>query len=87
MVSQQAWLFRTWDEEAVVFDSVSGDTHYLKPWTLAIYQACSQNPGLSEAAVTAWVCDKMSISLDAHITDMSNEALSSLHRIGLLAHS
>ncbi|MDP1533826.1 MAG: hypothetical protein Q8L92_09635 [Rubrivivax sp.] len=31
-------LLKCWGDEAVVYDAASGDTHYLKPLTLTLYQ-------------------------------------------------
>lgn len=81
---QQDWLFRAWGEDAVVFDCASGDTHYLKPLTLALYQACRQNPGLNESEIVGLVSASMPGQIEADFSSMANEALTSLQRIGLL---
>ena len=81
---QQDWLFRAWGEDAVVFDCASGDTHYLKPLTLALYQACCQNPGLNESEIVGLVSASMPELIEADFSNMANEALTSLQRIGLL---
>ena len=81
---QQKWLFRTWGEEAVAFDSASGDTHFLQPLTLALYQTYSQNPGLSEAETIDLLSTRMSARVDRDFLQRANEALTSLQRIGLL---
>ena len=81
---QQRWLFRTWGQEAVAFDSASGDTHFLQPLTLALYQTYGQNPGLSEAGIVDLLSTRMSVRADRDFLQRANEALTGLQRIGLL---
>jgi PqqD family protein of HPr-rel-A system len=35
---------KQYDSEAVVFDTASGDTHYLSPLALALFQTCCARP-------------------------------------------
>jgi PqqD family protein of HPr-rel-A system len=83
----QGWLLRTWGEEAVVFDTASGDTHYLKPLTLALYQTCREHPGFSSAAIFEAVAQRLSLALTPDFSLLADEALTSLRQIGLLEPS
>ncbi len=52
----------TWGEEAVVFDTASGDTHYLKPLTLALYQTCREYPGFSSSDIFEALAQRLSVA-------------------------
>ncbi len=82
--NQQDWLFRAWGDDAVVFNCASGDTHYLKPLTLALYQTCCQNPGLNESEIVSLLVASMPGQIEDDFQNMASEALASLQRIGLL---
>jgi PqqD family protein of HPr-rel-A system len=78
------WLLRVWDDEAVAFDIASGDTHYLRPQTLALYQFCRTHPGLvAEEIAHAFALDSGATE-DAGFVAEVHDGLDSLHRIGLL---
>ncbi len=70
--------------EAVAFDTASGDTHYLAPLALALYQICRDAPGLSRDDAREVLAQRHAIepgpSLDAEI----DETLDGLRRIGLI---
>lgn len=70
--------------EAVAFDTASGDTHYLAPLALALYQICRDSPGVSRDGARQLLAQRHAIepgpSLDAQI----DETLDGLRRIGLI---
>jgi PqqD family protein of HPr-rel-A system len=70
--------------EAVVFDTASGDTHYLAPLALALFQLFREFPGLprDDASRLLKQCHAIEpgLSLDAQI----DETLDGLCRIGLI---
>lgn len=80
----RGWLLQTWGEEAVAYDAASGDTHYLSPFTRALFETCRDHPGLTAAGIAARLAsldpglpvDELNAAVDA--------GLASLSRIGLL---
>lgn len=69
--------------EAVAFDTASGDTHYLAPLALELFQLFRECPGLSREDAKRLLTQHHALeprSLDAQI----DETLDGLHRIGLL---
>lgn len=73
---------KSFDQEAVVFDTASGDTHYLSPLAYALYTASLEQPGMSADDI----CYKLRtrFEVDSHFEQLTDEALMSLHHIGLL---
>ena len=76
---------KQYDSEAVIFDAASGDTHYLAPLALTIFQLCSEYPGLQR--------NDLRILLERH--EMGSELLQDgpfdetfdgLRKIGLIRH-
>jgi PqqD family protein of HPr-rel-A system len=78
------WLLRTWGDEAVLFDTASGDTHYLKPLTLALYQTCREHPGFSASDIFEALAQRLSVAVTPHFSLLADEALTGLRQIGLL---
>lgn len=83
-VPPRGWLLRTWDDEAVAFDAASGDTHYLRPLTLALYEICRAHPGLDADTLAARAAALLGVDVTADFLDGVREGLDSLRRIGLL---
>ncbi|NDP46947.1 MAG: HPr-rel-A system PqqD family peptide chaperone [Sulfuriferula multivorans] len=78
-------LLKSWGDEAVIFDTASGDTHYLKPLTLALYQTCRQHPGLTSDEIAATLATDLNVSHSEQFRELVDETLDTLRRIGLLA--
>lgn len=70
--------------EAVAFDPVSGDTHYLAPLALQIFQLCHDHPGLSRTEVGALLAERHSGARGAALQIQVDETLGGLSRIGLI---
>jgi len=77
-------LLKSWGDEAVVYDTASGDTHYLKPLTLALYQVCHDRPGHTSAELAAELAARLSVENTPHLRELTEETLASLRKIGLL---
>ncbi len=77
-------LLKSWGDEAVIFDTASGDTHYLKPLTLALYQTCRDHPGYTSAAIASELATRLNVADTPHLHQLTEEALASLRKIGLL---
>lgn len=79
------FLIKPFDAEAVVFDSASGDTHYLSPLA---YQLLTTSQALSRLTYQeisrALTLD---IESDGDIESRIDEAIQSLQHIGLLAQA
>jgi PqqD family protein of HPr-rel-A system len=75
---------KNWGNEAVVYDTASGDTHYLKPLTLALYQTCRDHPGYTSAELAAALATRLGIADTPQLHDLTEETLASLRKIGLL---
>jgi PqqD family protein of HPr-rel-A system len=78
------WLFKSWDNEAVFFNAASGDTHYLKPLTLALYQICRDHPGYTSTEIAAELATRLSVANTPQLRELTDETLTSLRKISLL---
>lgn len=83
----RGWLLQTWGEEAVAYDAASGDTHYLSPFTRALYEICRDHSGLTAADITPLLATQFPDLPEAELRDAIDQGLSSLSRIGLLQAS
>lgn len=77
-------LIKTWGDEAVVYDSGSGDTHYLKPLTLALYTTCREYPGHTAEQLATALATRLNVADTPQFHELASEVLDQLHRIGLL---
>lgn len=82
--SFHGWLFKCWDDEAVLFNVASGDTHYLKPITLALYQACREHPDFTSPEIAAALATRLGVEDTPQLRELADETLNSLRKIGLL---
>jgi PqqD family protein of HPr-rel-A system len=77
-------LLKSWGDEAVVYDAASGDTHYLKPLTLALYQTCREHPGYTSTEIAAALAARIGVADTPQLRELADETLDSLRKIGLL---
>lgn len=78
-------LLKNWGDEAVVYDAASGDTHYLKPLTLALYQICRDHPGYNTSTeIVAELATRLSVANTPQLRELTEETLASLRKISLL---
>ncbi len=77
-------LLKCWGDEAVIYDTASGDTHYLKPLTLALYQACREHPGDTADMIAARLAQRLGIADTPHFRELAADILADLRKIGLL---
>ncbi len=77
-------LLKTWGDEAVVYDAASGDTHYLKPLTLALYQICRDHPGYGSTELANALAAQLGVTASPQLQELAEDAFRSLHKIGLL---
>jgi PqqD family protein of HPr-rel-A system len=75
---------KSFGDEAVVFDTASGDTHLLAPFTLLLFELIQSNPGMSAHEVESALQTRFSLSSSESLASLTQESLSSLHRLGLL---
>lgn len=75
---------KTYGDEAVIFDAASGDTHYLKPLTLALYQTIRDHPGFTSPDVAATLATRLGVEDIPQLQELTEETLTSLRKIGLL---
>lgn len=73
---------KCFEQEAVVFDTASGDTHYLSPIAYAIYTTSLEQPGMS--AQDIYIQLKRTFEVDSSFQQRADEALSGLYQIGLM---
>lgn len=78
------WLFKTWGNEAVLFNTASGDTHYLKPLTLALYQTCRDHPGYTSVQLADVLSSRLGVAKTPQFLELTDDTLGSLRQIGLL---
>lgn len=77
-------LLKKWGDEAVVYDAASGDTHYLKPLTLALYQICRDHPGYTATGIAAELATRLGVTDTPQLRELTEETLASLRKISLL---
>lgn len=79
-----ARLLKSWGDEAVVYDGASGDTHYLKPLTFALYQICREHSGGTAPAIATALATRLGIAETPQLRELTEETLASLRTAGLL---
>lgn len=77
-------LLKSWGDEAVVYDTASGDTHYLKPMTLALYRLCHDHPGYTSVDLAAALAARLDAANTPQFQESIEDTLASLRAIGLL---
>lgn len=77
-------LIKTWGNEAVIYDQASGDTHYLKPLTLALYQTCCEHPGYTPPELAAALAARIGVENGPELLDLTEDTLRHLRAIRLL---
>ena len=75
---------KQYDAEAVVFDTASGDTHYLAPLALALFQLCRAFPTTSPDDVRRMLAQRHALEPGPLLDAQINETLDGLRRIGLI---
>lgn len=75
---------KNWGNEAVVYDAASGDTHYLKPLTLALYQTCREHPGCTVDELAVALAARLGVAETTQLHEQTADTLASLRKIGLL---
>lgn len=80
-------LIRIWDNEAVIYDQASGDTHYLKPLTLALYQTCCEHPGYMPSELATALAARIGVAYTPDLLDLTEDTLRHLRAIRLLANA
>ncbi len=80
-------LLKCWGNEAVVYDKASGDTHYLKPLTLALYQICREHPGYALTELTTSLATRIGVADTPELQDLTEDTLDQLRAINLLEHA
>ncbi|MDO9219719.1 MAG: HPr-rel-A system PqqD family peptide chaperone [Thiobacillus sp.] len=76
--------FKSFENEAVVFDTASGDTHFLAPFTLTLFELIQSNPGMTAHEIEPVLLSRLSLPSSAHLTSLTQESLASLRQLGLL---
>jgi PqqD family protein of HPr-rel-A system len=79
------FLIKSFASEAVVFDTASGDTHYLSPLAQAVYSVCLAQPGIAPDAIDPLVAERLTIPADSVLCAEIRDTLDHLRRIGLIA--
>lgn len=75
---------KTYATEAVVYDTASGDTHYLAPLALDLFRIIESSPGLTQDEIDTALTMRLGLDSGAELTKLARDALVSLSRIGLL---
>ena len=75
---------KSFGDEAVVFDTASGDTHFLAPFTLALFQLVQDNPGLPVPELEAVLMSQIELPSGAQLSALTEESLAKLRQLGLL---
>jgi|GEM_PF-1814058 PqqD family protein of HPr-rel-A system len=77
------FLIKTWGDEAVAYDLLSGDTHFLDPLSLAITRYLSGTARSGEE-IADHLASNFDLPTDEHSLDYLHATLSRLEAIGLL---
>lgn len=77
-------LLKSWGDEAVVYDKASGDTHYLKPLTQALYQICHAHPGYTSEELASALATRIGVANTPELLELTEDTLEQLHKISLL---
>jgi PqqD family protein of HPr-rel-A system len=75
---------KSFEQEAVVFDTASGDTHYLAPFNVALFHLVQSNPDMTLDELHSALAALLSLGPDPDLAHQMDQALASLRRIGLL---
>ena len=67
-----------------MFDTASGDTHFLAPFTLTLFQLVQNNPGLPAHELEAVLMSEIELPGSTHLSALTQESLASLRQLGLL---
>jgi PqqD family protein of HPr-rel-A system len=70
--------------EAVAFDTASGDTHYLAPLALALFQLFREYPALSRDEAKRLLAQRHAVEPGPSLDGQIDETLDGLCRIGLI---
>ena len=79
------FLIKPFDTEAVVFDSASGDTHYLSPLAYQLLTTSQSPSTLTYQEISKALTSD--IESDGDIESRIDEAIQRLQHIGLLAQA
>lgn len=77
--------FKQYDSEAVIFDAASGDTHYLAPLALTLYQLCCEFPELPRNDLRNLLA-RHEIGSELPQDGPFDETFDGLRKIGLIHH-
>lgn len=75
---------KSFDNEAVVFDTASGNTHLLAPFTLALFELIQSRPGMMAHEIEPALLSRLDLPGSEHLTSLTRESLASLRKLGLL---
>lgn len=75
--ARSAWHIRAWDEGAVAWNAINGDTHSIDPLTAEVL-AASRLQGISDAALPEHLARHLALPLDE---TLRHAILSALDRI------
>jgi PqqD family protein of HPr-rel-A system len=77
-IRDDAFIFRAWDDEVVIYDALSGDTHVIDATAARILQALQQSPSdvptLAQLLAVPLQCepgDALNQDIEAVLSDMA----------------
>jgi len=76
--------FKSFENEAVVFDTASGDTHLLAPFTLTLFELIQSRPGMMAHEIEPALLSRLDLPGSTDLTALTHESLASLRKLGLL---
>jgi PqqD family protein of HPr-rel-A system len=76
---------KQYDTEAVIFDTASGDTHYLAPLSFAIFTFSCAQPQPSRTELHDYLNTHYDFDPTFPLESQLDDALAGLHKIGLLS--
>lgn len=82
--SRLSGLLKSWGHQAVVCDIASGDTHYLKPLTMALHLTCRDLSDYSSAELAVALATPLEVAATPQFLEQAEDALASLRKTGQL---
>jgi len=83
LMSDQALHFRYWDDEYVVYDSHSGDTHLLGTVAVQVLFKLQQTPSIA-TELSASIAPLLHINMDDELVMQIDSILADLDKLALI---
>ena len=80
------FLFRSWDDEFVVYNGATGDTHLLGLVAAQVMLKLQQTP-MDAASLAAWVAPLLQTEPDDELVFVIDQILTDFDSLGIIEHT